>query len=152
MILYLDTSSLVKIYLEEPGSDLVREWVGTAEAIATSLVAYPETLSAFARRKAQGDLESKAFAVLRQSFDDDWPTFVLLPLKEREAGALAVKHLIRGFDAVHLAAASDLRSALPDDSVVFSSFDRKLFQAARAEGIPILVPVADVDSAPELRG
>ena len=143
MILYLDTSSLVKIYLEEPDSEWVREWVGAAEAVATSLVAFPETLSSFARRKAQGDLEARAFEVLMQSFDNDWPTFVLLPLRERKAGTLAVKHLIRGFDAVHLAAVSDLRSALPDDNVVFSSFDRKLLQAARAEGIPVLIPAVE---------
>ncbi|HEX6903181.1 MAG TPA: type II toxin-antitoxin system VapC family toxin [Thermoanaerobaculia bacterium] len=143
MILYLDTSSLVKIYLEESHSDLVREWVGTAEAVATSLVAYPEALSAFARRNAHGDLESGAFEAVRQSFESDWPAYVLLPLQERKAGALAVKHLIRGFDAVHLAAASELRSALPEDGVVFSCFDRKLLQAARAEGIPVLVPAVE---------
>ncbi|HEV2846488.1 MAG TPA: type II toxin-antitoxin system VapC family toxin [Thermoanaerobaculia bacterium] len=143
MILYLDTSSLVKLYLEEAHSELVREWVGAAEAIATSRVAYPEALSAFARRRAHGDLESSAFETLRRSFDSDWPTFVLLPLQEQKAGSLAVRHLIRGFDAVHLAAASDLRSALPDDSVIFSSFDRKLLQAARDEGVPVLMPAAE---------
>jgi predicted nucleic acid-binding protein len=141
VILYLDTSSLVKLYLEEAHSELVREWVGAAEAIATSRVAYPEALSAFARRRAHGDLESSAFETLRRSFESDWPTFVLL--QEQKAGSLAVRHLIRGFDAVHLAAASDLRSALPDDSVIFSSFDRKLLQAARDEGVPVLMPAAE---------
>jgi uncharacterized protein len=140
VILYLDTSSLVKIYLEEAYSDFVREWAGAAEAIATSRVAYPEALSAFARRKSEGDLEPHAFELLQEVLASDWPSFVLLPVKERRAGTLAVRHLLRGFDAIHLAAAADLQETLPGDNVIFSSFDTKLLKAARAEGIPFLVP------------
>jgi len=143
VILYLDTSSLVKIYLEEPHSDLVREWVDAAEMIATSRVAFPEALSTFARRKKQGDLDPQAFDLVRETLETDWPKLILLPLKERKAGDLAVKHLLRGFDAVHLAAASELQELLQSEGVVFSSFDNKLLGAARAEGIPLLLPDAE---------
>jgi predicted nucleic acid-binding protein len=144
VILYLDSSSLVKIYIEEDHSDLVREWAGAAEAIATSRVAYPETLSAFARRREQGDLEPHDLEVLQETLDGDWPRFVLMPVKERRAGIFAVRYLLRGFDAIHLAAVSDLRATLPSDLIIFSSFDRKLVQAARAEGIPLLVPNEEI--------
>jgi predicted nucleic acid-binding protein len=140
VILYLDTSSLVKIYLEEPGSDLVREGVEAADVVATSRVAFPEALSAFARRRNEGDLDSQTFDLLRETLESDWPRLILLPVNERKAGGLAVKHLLRGFDAVHLAAALDLRELLRSDNVVFSSFDNRLMQAARAEGLPSLVP------------
>jgi len=140
VILYLDSSSLVKIYLEEAESDLVREWVGVAEAVATSRVAYPEVLSAFTRRKEQGDLDPHVFELLQESLDSDWTNFVLLPVQERRAGALVVKHVLRGFDAVHLAAASALREILTGDSVLFSSFDGRLLRAARQEGIAVLLP------------
>ncbi len=140
MILYLDSSSLVKIYLEEAESDLVREWVGAAEAVATSRVAYPEALSAFTRRKEEGDLDLDTLELLRESLDSDWASFVLLPLKERRAGTLAMKHVLRGFDAVHLAAISELREILGEDTILFSSFDGRLVRAARAEGIPVLLP------------
>lgn len=46
MIAYLDTSSLVKLYLDEEHSELVREWSEAAEAVATSRVALPEAISA----------------------------------------------------------------------------------------------------------
>ena len=36
MILYLDTSSLVKLYVEEPGSEGVRGLLETSEIVATS--------------------------------------------------------------------------------------------------------------------
>jgi predicted nucleic acid-binding protein len=140
VILYLDSSSLVKIYLEEAESDLVREWVGAAEAVATSRVAYPETLSAFTRRKEEGDLDLDTLELLHESLDSDWASLVLLPLRERRAGTLAVKHVLRGFDAVHLAAVSELREILGEDTVLFSSFDGRLVRAAQAEGIPVLLP------------
>ncbi|HVF59974.1 MAG TPA: type II toxin-antitoxin system VapC family toxin [Thermoanaerobaculia bacterium] len=143
MILYLDTSSLVKLYLEEEHSDLVREWVESAEAVATSRVAYPEALSAFARRRQADDVSAEDFELLRQACETDWPSFVLLPLGERRAGGLAVKHVLRGFDAVHLSAALDLVEQLAAESIVFSAFDAKLLDAARAEGIASLLPAGE---------
>jgi predicted nucleic acid-binding protein len=50
VILYLDTSALVKIYVEEPKSAVVRENVKQAEGIATSRIAYAEARAAFARK------------------------------------------------------------------------------------------------------
>ncbi len=40
MILYLDTSALVKLYIEEIHSDLIRKWVKRADTVALSSVAY----------------------------------------------------------------------------------------------------------------
>ena len=36
MILYLDTSALIKLYVQEPGSGAVKEWVNEARAVSTS--------------------------------------------------------------------------------------------------------------------
>lgn len=41
--LYLDTSSLVKLYVEEPDSDTVRRLVETAAIVSTASIAYTET-------------------------------------------------------------------------------------------------------------
>jgi predicted nucleic acid-binding protein len=108
VILYLDTSSLVKAYLEEMYSDLVHEWVKEAACVATSRVAYAEALSAFARRHAQGDVDDHKFELIQEVLAIDWTTFILVPVQEKKAGALAVKHVLRGFDAIHLAAAEGL--------------------------------------------
>lgn len=140
MILYLDTSSLVKLYLEEDGSEIVREWVEEAEAVATSRVAYPEALSAFVRRWHRGDLTDEEMSLARESFACDWPVFLLLPVDERKAGGLVIEHRLRGFDAVHLAAARDLSERFPSEDVVFSAFDAALLRAARAEGLSALHP------------
>lgn len=54
MILYLDTSSLVKLYVAELGSAQVRQMVVRAGVVATSVVAFPEARSAFARLAREG--------------------------------------------------------------------------------------------------
>ena len=40
MTLYLDTSSLVQLYVTESGSEVVRQLVDDANVVATSVVAY----------------------------------------------------------------------------------------------------------------
>ena len=49
MILYLDTSAIVKLYADETGSDQVWAAVAEAKLCATHLIAYAETRAAFAR-------------------------------------------------------------------------------------------------------
>ena len=51
-----------------------------------------------------------------------------------------MRHALRGFDAVQLAAAVTLRTALGADGVAFSSFDATLSRAAVAEGLVVLEP------------
>ena len=54
MILYLDTSALVKLYVEEDGSEEVSTAVRDASRVATSAVAYPEARATFARLEREG--------------------------------------------------------------------------------------------------
>jgi predicted nucleic acid-binding protein len=49
-------------------------------------------------------------------------------------------HGLRGFDAVHLATAKQLKSSQPHISVAFSSFDGNLNKAAAAEKLTVLEP------------
>lgn len=141
MILYLDTSSLLKLYLEEDHSDLVRSWVDRAQVLCSSRVALAEAMAAVARRWRLGDLDDDAFAAVRQALADDWPAFSSIDLNEEAAGELAVRLDLRGFDAIHLAAAVEVVTAASAPTF-FSSFDKKLNRAAKAEGLAVL----DADS------
>jgi uncharacterized protein len=75
VILYLDTSSLVKVYLDEAHSDLLRDWVEAVGVgvVATSLVTYPEALSAFSRRWNRGDLTDEEWSLACESFAGVFP-------------------------------------------------------------------------------
>lgn len=138
MILYLDTSSLVKLYIEETGSNMVQDWVMEAETVSTCRVAHPETISAFHRRFNNDDLSEKDYSLLLKRFFQEWEKFAVLDFDEVEAGRLVKKHGLRGFDAIHLSAAKLLKSGNFGISLSFSSFDKKLNDAASAEGLSIL--------------
>lgn len=54
MILYLDTSSLVKLYVEEKDSSKIADLVIASEISATSLIAYAES-----RKKGRGQADKR---------------------------------------------------------------------------------------------
>jgi uncharacterized protein len=71
--LYLDTSSLVKLYVAEPGGEQVRGHVDRATIVATSVIAYAEARAALARRRRERALRPAAFAAAKRKFEEDWP-------------------------------------------------------------------------------
>lgn len=140
MILYLDTSSLLKCLIDEVHTADVLQWVDAAGAVATSRVTFPEAAAALARRRRLGDLTSAAARGALRHLALRWDGFMLVDLSEIRAGDLATRHSLRGFDAVQLAAALTVRSAVGARDIAFSSFDRALCQAAAREGLIVLEP------------
>jgi uncharacterized protein len=132
--LYLDTSSLVKLYVEEIGSEDVRDLVAQAAVVATSMVAYPETRATLARLRRSGDLSPAKFAAAKRDFEAQWPAFLTLEVAaalSREAGAFAEQYALRGFDALHLASFAEIARRAGIADTHFSSFDDPLNRAAR---------------------
>lgn len=137
MILYLDTSSLVKLYVEEDESPQIETLVRSSEVSATSIVAYAEARAAFARRFREGSFTSNEHDRIKTFFDKDWPNYFILNITEdmvRLAGNLAEKHALRGFDSIHLASALILHQET-SSPVNLSCFDDKLEKAAVQEGL-----------------
>ncbi len=140
MIVYLDTSSLMKLYVQEAHTALVKKWVKEAEIAATCRIAYPETMSAISRRFRQGGLTEKQYDSLIAKFSSEWGRFAAVDFDEVEAGRLVNLYGLRGFDAVHLSAAMLLKADQDNVSLSFSSFDEKLNDAASTEGFTVLSP------------
>lgn len=140
MILYLDTSSLVKLFVAETHSSQVRAWTEKAEILATCRVAYPEAMSAFNKRWKTGDLSQHDCDLLTKTFAHEWRRLAIIDFDEIAAGRLVTTYGLRGFDAVHLSAAGLLRSERNAPTVAFSSFDDKLNSAATAERFTVLRP------------
>ena len=140
MTLYLDTSALVKLYVEEEGSGLVRDSVERARFVSTSALAYVEARAAFARRRGERRLSRTAHRRLVETLDGDWPRYMLLDVTEaviREAGRLTDLHGLRAYDAIHLASAGVVRDRFPEETV-FASWDARLDAAASREGLDTL--------------
>lgn len=137
MILYLDTSSLIKLYVEEEGSSHVRQLVDAAAVVTTSVVAYPEARAALARHRRDRAITPSEFDRSKGDFERDWPSLLRIDLTEplyRQAGDLAERHSLRGFDSLHLASFLTLDTLRASgEAVIFSSFDEHLNRAARLE-------------------
>jgi uncharacterized protein len=132
--LYLDTSSLVKLYVTETGSDEVRHLVGEATVVVTSVVAYAETRAALARLRREGELTAAKLASVKREFEGEWPAYLTIEVTDslsRVAGELAQRYSLRGFDSVHLASFADVARRAGARETRFSSFDDRLTQAAR---------------------
>ena len=139
MILYLDTSALVKLYVREQGSARVRRALTKADQIGTSRVAHPEARAAFARRAREGSLGARALRRAVAALEADLPSLVVVACGAslaRRAGELAERRALRGFDAIHLASALDLRD-LSGAEVRFMAFDERLNGAAKDEGLEL---------------
>ncbi len=137
MIVYLDTSSLVKLYVEEDESSKVDVLVKSSEVTATSLVAYAEARAAFARRFREKAFTTDEYNRLKEFFYKDWSRYLILNVTGdmiRLAGDLAEKHALRGFDSIHLASALTLRQEL-SSPIVFSCFDDNLQKASEHEDL-----------------
>lgn len=139
MILYADTSALIKLHIVEGGSAQVVSTLARAETVATSLLTYVEARSALARRRREGDLTPDGYGAAVAGFEADWEKYFVMavsPYLVRAAGDMAEQHGLRAVDSLHLASA-DLARALFDVPLVFLSADRRLTEAAQAEGLEV---------------
>lgn len=140
MILYLDTSALVKLYVRETGSVRLRNWLNKATAAATSVVAYAEARAAFARLHGSGLTTPQKHRERVARFNVDWESFMrveLTPSVLRLAGETAETYELRGFDSIHLASALWLRDRT-DIACAFAAFDRRLHDGATRAGLSVL--------------
>lgn len=140
MILYLDTSALIKLYVDEEHSEAVREAAAAADALSTHSIAYPETRSALARLRRENRLTDDGLKEAKASFSADWLNFARVQASESlllRAGDLAELLCLRGCDSVHLAAAEHVRiqTGAP---VTFGCFDDRLSRAAALLGLGLL--------------
>lgn len=136
MTLYLHTSSLVKLYVEEDESPEVRVLVDRAQVVVTSVVTFAETRATLSRLRREKRLTPTRYAEATRSVVEDWPKFLTVSVTDelaRLAGDLAEKHGLRGFDSIHLATFAHVIEH-SDDEVEFSSFDKRMVAAARKLG------------------
>lgn len=138
MILYLDTTAFVKLFVREECSDLVQAQLAAVDVVATSRVAYSEACDAMARRVEEGRLTAEQLGRARDQLNGAWPQFAVLDLNEQAATDVTVKHGLRGYAAIHVAAALELREKAENVPLVFCSFDPRQVDVAESEGLAVL--------------
>ena len=147
MILFFDTSALIKRYLHEKGSARVRRLLQTASAIFYQTFLTPlEMTSAFYRQHRVGQISIEELSLLLRSYAiHSRGEYLLVPHSESLtdlAVALISRHPLRALDAIQLASALKVRNALPPGAppLIFLSADDRLVTTARQEHLQVENP------------
>lgn len=134
--MYFDSSALVKLVVEEAGSQLAAQlWDGCDAALASRL-AYPEVRAALAAAARDHDLDIGGLEAAELAWEEYWAAIRPVELTAsvgRQAGQLARLRALRGANAVHLASAL----AIGDPGLVVAAWDRGLHAGALASGAQV---------------
>jgi uncharacterized protein len=135
-LVYFDSSALVKLVVEEDGSDLAAELWDGCDAALVSRLAYPEVRAALAAACRNHDLSEQDLEVAEQAWEQYWAAarpVELTAAVEQHAGQLARSHALRGADAVHLASAL----TIGDPDLILAVWGRRLHAGAATAGLPV---------------
>ncbi|MGH3979596.1 MAG: type II toxin-antitoxin system VapC family toxin [Pseudonocardiaceae bacterium] len=143
MIVFANSSAVVKLYADEQDHQLVRGLGG----LVVSALARVEVPAAIWRKQRMGELGAADAAVLVAAFEADYhgspgdqPRFGVVAATAavlEAASRLVGVHGLRAYDAVQLASATAAAEAVPDCRTV-AAFDVTLRVAAAAEGFALL--------------
>jgi uncharacterized protein len=135
-LVYFDSSALVKLVVEEAGTDLASDLWDGCDAALSSRLAYPEVRAALAASRRNQDLTEREKHTAEAAWEEFWAAIrpvELTPPVERDAGRLAARRALRGADAVHLASAL----AVGSTDLVVAVWDRRLHAGAVAEHLAV---------------
>lgn len=145
MIAYVDTSSLLKLLIDEPGSERAELIWDGADHVVSCRLALVESRAALAAAERGGRLtraqHRAAKASLRELVEQLDLAEVTAELVD-QAAELAEQQALRGYDAVHLAA------ALRVEADVLTSADTALCDAAQRVGLAVANPLDDRSPGP----
>jgi uncharacterized protein len=135
-LVYFDASALVKLVVDEEGSDVAAAlWDGCDSALSSRL-SYPEVRSALAAAARNHRIDIRSLGKVLHDWDRFWSAVRPVELTaavERHAGELASAYSLRGADAVHLASA--LAVELPE--LVVAVWDLRLRVGVISAGLRV---------------
>lgn len=143
-IYFLDSSALVKRYIAETGSNWIRSVTAldSHNPLIITRITWVEVLSAFTRRQREGNLTSDNVTLAIQTFRYDMDTQYQVAELDKAlteyAGQLVLRHPLRAYDAVQLAAALQVQAELKQfysTTLTFLVADDRLLAIAQAEGL-----------------
>jgi len=136
---FLDTSAVVKRYVRETGTAWVQALAAPAagHSLFVVRVTLAEMVAAVTRQERGGHISAQDAATALADFKYDFAhQYFIVEVSAalvNRAAALARTHALRGYDAVHLAAAVEVHSQAP--FLTLLSADAELNAAAAAEGL-----------------
>jgi predicted nucleic acid-binding protein len=139
VIVYLDSSALVKCYVSEAGSLDTVDMIGQADMVVTSPITRVEVASGMARAVRVGSLVARGAHAAYADFAGEVEAIIQVPLTDAivaRAQALVWEHGLRGYDAIQLASALAWQRRI-GARVMMATFDARLAQAAGESGLQL---------------
>lgn len=137
MILFCDTSALVKLYIDEDGSSELRLMLQESDAVAVCRIAWAEAYAALCRRAREVPKDALLIEQAKAALASDWPKFVVLDIDQNLvelAGEYADTFALRGYDSIQLAAAFEA-NRISQTKLFFACYDLRLNKAAKLLGM-----------------
>jgi uncharacterized protein len=137
VIVYFDSSALVKMVMAEEGRDLAVEIWEQAAWRATSHVTYSEARAALAAAERRGRIDRAALRDATVDLERLSESMELMTVAHDvawRAGGLAERHALRGYDAIHLAS----MVGMDGPRVVVATWDKKMALAASQCGLAVI--------------
>jgi len=138
VITYVDTSTLLKLVVEEPGSDVAAVIWDSADVLASVGLVVVEARAALAAAHRAGRLTGDQHRESKSEAEALIEELHLVEVTDElitAAADLAEAESLRGYDAVHLA------GALLVGAEVFTSADDALCDAASGQGLHVANPL-----------
>lgn len=142
MILFFDTSALMKLYAQEQHSDWTRRQVVSSSHCAVSQITWVEMCAALALKARTQQIQAAVADAAMGRLKSEWPIYTRLALDHallNTAGEFAIQFGLRAYDSVQLATARLAHQQL-GGSMAMCCFDNQLNRAAEKLGIPLLRP------------
>jgi predicted nucleic acid-binding protein len=134
---YVDTSALVKRYVNEPGRREVQQLLRRHDCVTSGILPV-ELRSALRRRVAERTLDSSRVSEILKRVVADRAYWTVIDVGAevlRGAEALVSVHPLRTLDALHVASAQLFAVRLSIADLIFVSADRRLVDVASALGL-----------------
>ena len=144
MITYVDTSVLLKLLVDdETGMDAAQRLWLESDFVVCAEIGYAEARAALATARRSGRLDADGLSIAKAELSKLWAQVDVIPVTTAlvlGAGDLAEVEGLRGYDAVHLAA------ALAVQATVVATADAQLLAAAQRHQIDVSNPLEPHDA------
>jgi predicted nucleic acid-binding protein len=135
-IVYFDSSALVKLVVQEDGSEVAAALWDGADAVVSSGVAYPEIRAALAVAHRDERISTASLRKAKRDWGRIWDALAVVESHRSlliDAGDAAERYGLRGYDAVHLASAL----AFPRTHLLMAAWGDRLRGAAIEAGLSV---------------
>jgi uncharacterized protein len=134
VIAYFDTSALVPLLIDEPSSPACRRLWEAADDVVSARLSYVEAAAALSQARRLNRLTARQQRAALRALDELCSQTQIAEIDQQlvqRAAQVADQFALRGYDAVHCAAALNVN----DESLVAAAGDRQLLAAWHTLGV-----------------